>query len=605
VYGVAAKVIYGDTDSLMIAWRDKTVAEAIRASQEVAQRISLGLPPPITLKYEKVYYPFLLQQNKKYSGVQYGLTATSSTMAPRSTTATTTPASTSAAISARKSPSGMLVGVRMQKLDVKGMESVRRDIIPLVRELMARVLYQLLVKRDTEAAVQMVKTTVYHVLSGKLDLSRFIITKALWRGTESDDYSAKQMHTALVEKLRKRDPSRSVVLGQRVSFVLIQAEKGARQHQQSEDPFYVLQHGLPLDLQLYVDNYLKKPIVRLFCLPGLFGSREEAERQLFSKQADHMLVAKRSTLRATIGQGESAVSGSFFGTQTSPMVASKCLSCNAPLKPSVMTTPSHSQHAQNSASGTASAIGSASSMGSTGILKQPDKVTSSQSTPQRGNKRGYVAVSPSRNPVDAAKRSKQTTLNFFSVPATKAAPAAATSSTASSLPVTATKGQPKPVPSIRGKPVVIALDSDEPAGTSDSKHDTHFSNASTMQSRDVVSAAAHPSLSTVSFDSQPAGFSFDQDSQRPASQQLPLSQSFCDRCRSDERAVAVASAEVLLRFGQLDQERHQAHAQCLRCQGSFEHAVLCVNGDCPVFWRRMQLDTEMGDVQATITQLSW
>lgn len=88
---------------------------------------------------------------------------------------------------------------------------------------------------------------------------------------------AKQAHIELVERIRARDPGREIVVGQRIPFVFIQAAKGARQHEQSEDPLYVVQNNLQVDLDLYVQRAVKKPIVRLFCLPGLLGSTKRAE----------------------------------------------------------------------------------------------------------------------------------------------------------------------------------------------------------------------------------------------------------------------------------------------------------------------------------------
>ena len=52
----------------MIKMSGKTVAEAIALAKQVSASITASLPKPITFAYEKVYQPFLLQQNKKYAG---------------------------------------------------------------------------------------------------------------------------------------------------------------------------------------------------------------------------------------------------------------------------------------------------------------------------------------------------------------------------------------------------------------------------------------------------------------------------------------------------------------------------------------------------------
>jgi DNA polymerase elongation subunit (family B) len=56
------KVIYGDTDSLMIKMEGKTVVEAMELAQRVSESVTASLPKPITFAYEKIYQPFLLQQ---------------------------------------------------------------------------------------------------------------------------------------------------------------------------------------------------------------------------------------------------------------------------------------------------------------------------------------------------------------------------------------------------------------------------------------------------------------------------------------------------------------------------------------------------------------
>lgn len=243
---------------MMVKFPGRTIAEAITLGKEISRQYSTTLPSPMSLAYEKVYCPFLLQQTKHYAGVKY----------------TEDDAD--------------------KKLDVKGMESVRRDVVPLVQTLISEVLWHLLVRGDMQAAIQATKRTIAALLNDQIDMSQLIVTKALWRGNTAADYTAKQAHTELAERIKKRDPTRSIVPGQRLSFVYVQTGKGARQHEQSEEPMYSLQQGLPLDLELYLNNLLKKPLLRLFCLPGLLGTREHAEKALFT--GEHMRAPKRNIM---------------------------------------------------------------------------------------------------------------------------------------------------------------------------------------------------------------------------------------------------------------------------------------------------------------------
>lgn len=45
---------------------------------------------------------------------------------------------------------------------------------------------------------------------------------------------------------------------------VVQAAKDAKAHEKAEDPIYVLEHGLPIDSQHYLEHHLKLPLTRLF-----------------------------------------------------------------------------------------------------------------------------------------------------------------------------------------------------------------------------------------------------------------------------------------------------------------------------------------------------
>lgn len=45
------------------------VAEAMELGQKAAALISIKFPPPVKLEFEKVYYPYLLMNKKRYAGL--------------------------------------------------------------------------------------------------------------------------------------------------------------------------------------------------------------------------------------------------------------------------------------------------------------------------------------------------------------------------------------------------------------------------------------------------------------------------------------------------------------------------------------------------------
>ena len=64
-YAHDAKVIYGDTDSVMVKFGVDTVAEAMVLGREAAGFVSEKFVKPIKLEFEKVYYPYLLINKKR------------------------------------------------------------------------------------------------------------------------------------------------------------------------------------------------------------------------------------------------------------------------------------------------------------------------------------------------------------------------------------------------------------------------------------------------------------------------------------------------------------------------------------------------------------
>ncbi|WCJ37598.1 DNA polymerase delta catalytic subunit [Euphorbia peplus] len=221
-----AEVIYGDTDSVMVQFGVSTVEEAMRLGREAAEHISGTFINPIKLEFEKVYYPYLLISKKRYAGLFW-------TNADK-----------------------------FDKMDTKGIETVRRDNCLLVKNLVTECLHKILIDRDVPGAVQYVKNTISDLLMNRMDLSLLVITKGLTKA--GDNYEVKTAHVELAERMRKRDPATAPNVGDRVPYVIIKAAKGAKAYEKSEDPIYVLENSIPIDPQYYLENQISKPLLRIF-----------------------------------------------------------------------------------------------------------------------------------------------------------------------------------------------------------------------------------------------------------------------------------------------------------------------------------------------------
>jgi DNA polymerase delta subunit 1 len=111
-YEADATVIYGDTDSVMVNFKVKSLERSMELGREAAELISAKFIKPIKLEFEKVYYPYLLINKKRYAGLYF-----------------TKPD-------------------KYDKMDCKGIETVRRDNCTLVVDVINTCLQKLLIDND-------------------------------------------------------------------------------------------------------------------------------------------------------------------------------------------------------------------------------------------------------------------------------------------------------------------------------------------------------------------------------------------------------------------------------------------------------------------------
>jgi len=115
-YEFDAQVIYGDTDSVMVKFGSKDLKTVMKIGEEAAEFVSSKFPKPIKLEFEKVYFPYLLINKKRYAGLYW------------------------------TSPE------KYDKMDSKGIETVRRDNCRLVQTVIETILRKILIDRDVQGA---------------------------------------------------------------------------------------------------------------------------------------------------------------------------------------------------------------------------------------------------------------------------------------------------------------------------------------------------------------------------------------------------------------------------------------------------------------------
>lgn len=223
-----AKVVYGDTDSVMVQFPEVSdVEKAMEIGQIAANRISQEFPGCL-LEFEEVFDGMILVAKKRYAAM---------------------------AIESRNKPA---------KFVAKGLEIVRRDTCAFVRETFYQVLMTILKDKHYERASKYATDTLHNMVSGKLNFDLFVTSKSL-----RVDYTYKNNrlpHLAVVERIRRRKPGSEPKCGDRVHYVVLKSKSSIRDdplYMRVEDATYARENNLLLDFGYYL-KMVRKPLMDVF-----------------------------------------------------------------------------------------------------------------------------------------------------------------------------------------------------------------------------------------------------------------------------------------------------------------------------------------------------
>jgi len=222
-----AKVRYGDTDSVMVEFdvQGRKGQEAIDYSWEqgelAAAQCTKLFKAPNDLELEKVYCPYFLYSKKRYAAKMY-----------------------------EKAKDGT---VKFKKIDVKGLQVVRRDSCPYVRETLKTLLDMILDSNDPRPVIEAAREAARNLMQGKVPMEKLLLSKQL-----AADYKVKMAHVEVRDKMRAREPGSEPQQGDRVSFLIVQGP--GKMYEKAEDPMWVREKNVPIDYQYYFTNQMKKPV---------------------------------------------------------------------------------------------------------------------------------------------------------------------------------------------------------------------------------------------------------------------------------------------------------------------------------------------------------
>lgn len=289
------RVLYGDTDSIMVDFGPISLEESMRVGKEAAALVSKLFIAPINLEWEKCFYPFLLMNKKRYVGIKW------------------------------ENP------VKPSSRDAKGFELVRRDNCPIVQEAVSECVDQILgyrevknaagkkeivsIGRNIDKAVKHCQELIAKVRQNKYPMSDLIDTKAY-----SKEPKTKQPHTYLNQKLHSRG-EKGYQMGERIPYIIARGDPKLSTSERAEDPIYAIEHNLQPDPDYYVER-LRKPLTRIFEAIDPFIVEEEIYA------GDHMRSIKLETPKAAAaGERKSGKIVDFL------VKIHICINCRQELKP--------------------------------------------------------------------------------------------------------------------------------------------------------------------------------------------------------------------------------------------------------------------------------
>ena len=225
------QILLHNTDSIFVRTKTTNLDEAKELGEKISKFVTEKLPSYLELDFEKIYRTFLILTKKRYAGWRFD-----------------------------KTDEGW-----HDIIEMRGIETVRRDWCPLVSELMEKVLNTILKEGDLAKAIELVKCTINDLRAGKIPLEKLTIIKGITK--HIDNYEGMLPHIELARKLTKRNPQDPPKIGDRLGFVIIKGDQMLSKR--AEDPKYVEQNKIQLDSDYYTESQLLPPIERILNAVGI------------------------------------------------------------------------------------------------------------------------------------------------------------------------------------------------------------------------------------------------------------------------------------------------------------------------------------------------
>jgi DNA polymerase elongation subunit (family B) len=245
---VNARVIYGDTDSIMVRfWRGLSIDLAGELCVVAADFISICMhirygtsrleDCVYRIEFEKLFTSFLLVDKKRYAGVKWVLNGKTKKLE----------------IKDKGAPS------------ISGLESNRRDTMRLIGRCFPSLLSIMLDSEyEAEQNLRRARALIWHqfispFVNGTVDMFDVVLTRQLRNFIEAytEKGRAAPIHVWLARTLTIRaggkEQPNAPKPGDRLSYVVLKGTPGKPVAQRGETPQYAYENQLPLDITYYLE----------------------------------------------------------------------------------------------------------------------------------------------------------------------------------------------------------------------------------------------------------------------------------------------------------------------------------------------------------------
>jgi len=272
-----SKVRYGDTDSVMVEFDvgNRKGKEAIEYSWEIgeqaAEECTKLFKAPNNLELEKVYCPYFLYSKKRYA--------------------------------AKLWTKGKDGNMNMDYIDVKGLQLVRRDNTPHMREVCKELLDVVLESSDTGPPKALALQRAIELIEGDVPNDKLILSQGL-----SDSYKSQNLaHVQVRNKMRDRQPGSEPQSGDRVPYILLDTgDPKAKAYEKAEDPKYAKDNDLKVDYAYYFINKFLNPVCDL--IEPLF---EDPKEEIFGELLTRVKPKRRPKKKIEVEEGQQKISDMF------------------------------------------------------------------------------------------------------------------------------------------------------------------------------------------------------------------------------------------------------------------------------------------------------